>query len=75
MLKATGQNNGDGSFNWKDTIADSAIMAGYTFFIALASVTISGLGSLGQACFPAAIAAGGQFFLVLATKRGLREKA
>jgi len=75
MLKIAGTNNGDGSFNWADAVMDSAIMAGYTFFITTAGVTISGLGDLAHACLPAAIAAGGQFFLVLATKRGLREKA
>jgi hypothetical protein len=74
MLTAAGQNNGDGSFNWKDAVADSAVMAGYTFFITLVGITVSDLGTLAQACLPGAIAAGGQFFLVLSTKRGLRKE-
>ena len=75
MLSLKGKNSSNGKFNWSDAIADSVIMAGYTFFIALVGITISDLGTLAQACLPALIAAGGQFFLVLATKRGLKEKA
>ena len=72
MLSLKGTNNADGSFNWRDAIIDAAIIAGVTFFSSLGGMVLAGIPSL-EICFPAAIAAGTQFCLTLAIKRGLRE--
>lgn len=75
MLHINGKNNADGSFDWKDAIADAAIMAGISFF-----GTLAGIGATGITTNPitgflaAAIAAGSEFCAILAIKRGLREK-
>ena len=74
-MNRRGRNNNDGSFNWEDAILDAAIMAGLGFF-----GTLAGLGAVGLLKNPivgltaAGIAAGFEFFAVLATKRGLRER-
>ena len=72
MLSLKGTNNADGSFNWRDAIIDAAIIAGVTFFSSLGGMALAGIPSL-EICFPALIAAGTQFCLTLAIKRGLRE--
>ena len=75
MLNRNGKNSENGSFDWEDALMDSFIMAGSTFFM-----TLAGLGAVGLLDDPsvgllaAGIAAGAQFFAVLAIKRGLREK-
>jgi hypothetical protein len=72
MLRFKGTNNVDGSFNWRDAVIDAAIIAGVTFFSSLGGMALAGIPTL-ELCFPAAIAAGTQFCLTLAIKRGLRE--
>jgi len=74
MLDRNGQNNVDGSFDWINAIADASVMAGLTFFTTLGGTSAVGIPTI-QACVASAIAAFGQFFLTLAVKRGLREKA
>ena len=73
MLERHGKNNQDGSFDWRDTLIDAGIMAGLTFFTA-----IGGLGATGSVALREILAAGiagaTEFFLMLAIKRGLREK-
>ena len=75
MLNRHGKNNEDGSFDWKDAAVDAGIMAGLTFF-----TTIGAMGATGLLDNPvlgivsAAIAFGTEFFLILAIKRGLKEK-
>lgn len=73
MLDSKGKNDKNGNFDWKDSAADAAIIAGLTFFTTLGATHVSGIPSV-QACVASAIAAAGQFFLALAIKRGLREK-
>ncbi len=75
MLNRNGKNNDNGSFDWNDAIIDAAIMAGSSFFAVLV-----GLGAVGllenptTAQLAALIAAGAQFFAILAIKRRLREE-
>jgi len=73
MLTVHGTNGPNGSFDWKSNLVDAVIMAALTFFLAL-----GGLGTTGQISereiIAAAIAAATEFLLMLAIKRGLREK-
>ena len=75
VLNRAGKNNDDSSFDWEDAVIDAAIMAGSSFFMVLV-----GLGAVGLlenpkvALLAAGIAAGAQFFAILAIKRRLREK-
>jgi hypothetical protein len=73
MVSRNGQNNGDGSFDWKDAVIDAAIISGSTFF-----TTIGGSGLVGVSTIDsikvAGIAAAAEFFAWLTIKRGLREK-
>jgi hypothetical protein len=75
MLNRNGKNSENGSFDWEDAVIDAAIMAGSSFFAVLI-----GLGAVGLLENPttgllaAGIAAGAQFFAILAIKRGLREE-
>ncbi len=72
VLTIQGQNNGDGTFNWKDAVCDAAITAFLTFFTTLGGATILEVG--GKAIImTAAISSASQFFLFLALKRGLRK--
>lgn len=79
VLSMKGQNNSDGSFNWKDAVIDAGISAGLTFCTSLGGITavatltevtataeVTLVGSVVAACT--------QFFLVLAIKRGIKEK-
>jgi hypothetical protein len=68
-----GKNNTDGTFNWKDALLDSGIMAGLTFFTSLGGLGLTGTLDV-RGLLAAGIAAATQFFIVLAIKRGLREK-
>ncbi len=73
FLALKGKNNSDGSFDWNGLIIDALIMAALTFFMAL-----GGLGATGsiteREILAAGIASASEFFLMLAIKRGLREK-
>ena len=75
VLNRNGKNSDNGSFDWEDAVIDAAIMAGSSFFAVLI-----GLGAVGLLENPttgllaAGIAAGAQFFAILAIKRGLREE-
>ena len=73
MLTVRGTNGSNGSFDWPSNLVDAAIMAALTFCAAL-----GGLGATGilaeREIIAATIAAATQFFLMLAVKRGLREK-
>jgi len=74
-LSVRGKNNADGSFNWKDALADAGVMAGMTFFTTLGGLGVTGLASEPKtSLLAAAISAGAQFFAVLAVKRGLKPK-
>jgi len=73
LLSRNGQNNSDGSFNWKDALMDAGIVAGLTFCTTLGGGAVVGIPSK-ESCVAAIIAASTQFFLWLAIKRGLREK-
>lgn len=73
MLERKGKNNQDGSFDWRDALADAGITAGLTFFSSLGGSSLFGSDPW-TAVGSAAIAAAAQFFLFLALKRGLREK-
>lgn len=74
VLNSKGQNNEDGSFDWKNTLIDASVIGGLTFFTA-----VGGLGATGiiqnRELLAAGIAAASQFFLTIAVKRGLREKS
>jgi len=73
MLSVHGKNNSDGSFNWKDAVVDAGIMAGLTFFTSLGGTSAVSVPTV-QGVLAAGVAACTEFFLVLAIKRGLREK-
>lgn len=71
-LSRNGRNTANGTFDWTDAIADAAIVSGLTFFTALGGSAIFLEPS--KAVISATISAGGQFFLFLALKRGLRKE-
>ena len=73
VLSVKGQNSNNGSFDWRDALLDSGIMAGLTFFTSLGGLGLTG-GIVTRDLIAAGIAAATQFFIVLAIKRGLREK-
>lgn len=73
MLNRKGKNNSDGSFDWKNAVLDAGIMSGLTFCTSLGAFKFVGVPTL-ETIVGAIISAGGQFFLILAIKRGLREK-
>ena len=73
VLSRKGKNNDDGSFDWPNALIDAGIMAGLTFFTALGGTAVVGVPTR-AGVIAAAIAAGTEFFLILAIKRGLREK-
>ena len=68
-----GYNRPDGSFNWKEAAIDASVSAGLTFFTSLGGTTATGIPTQ-AALLAAGIAACTQFFLVLAIKRGIKEK-
>ena len=75
VLHRHGKFNPNGGFDWRDAFTDAIISAGLTFFTALGGLGATGLLSEPQVGLAAAaIAAGTQFFIVLAIKRGLKEK-
>ena len=73
MLSFRGKNSSNGSFNWSDALIDAGISAGLTFCTTLGGQAATGLFSR-VGVIAAGIAAATQFFLVLAIKRGIREK-
>jgi len=73
VLTIRGQNDPEGNFLWKDALVDAGIMAGSTFFTALGAMMAAGRISLYEVAV-CGVAAGGQFFVWLAIKRGLRPK-
>lgn len=62
------------TFDWANALADAAIIAGATFFTSYAGSVTIGVPAL-DAVKAAAVAAGSQFFLFLALKRGLVKDA
>lgn len=74
MLSRNGRNNSDGSFDWRDAVIDAGILSGMTFFSTLGGLAVVNLLSNPHAWVSALVAAGAQFFGVLAIKRGLRDK-
>jgi len=75
MLTIIGKNNANGDFDWRDALLDALISAGLTFFTTLGGIAVTQLVSNPTSTVIAAgVAAGGQFFAILAVKRGLREK-
>lgn len=73
MLTVRGTNNSDGSFVWSSNVVDAVIMAALTFFAAMGGLGATGLVAEREV-IAASIAAATEFFLMLAIKRGLREK-
>jgi len=73
VLSRQGKNNENGSFDWSDALVDAGIMAGSTFFTALGAMMAAGRISPYEVAV-CGVAAGGQFFVWLAIKRGLRPK-
>jgi len=73
VLNRNGKNNENGSFDWKNAVADAGIMAGLTFFTSLGGMAVV-IPITERTLIGAGIAACGEFFLILAIKRGLREK-
>jgi len=74
VLNHKGRNNPNSSFDWSDALVDAGIIGGLTFFSSLGGLGVTGLLTGPEGWLAAAIAAGTQFFLTLAIKRGLREK-
>lgn len=73
MLDREGKNNNDGSFDWKNAVIDAGIMSGLTFFTSLGAFHFVGVPTE-TTIIGGFISACGEFFLILAIKRGLREK-
>jgi len=73
MLSVHGKVNEDGSFNWKDALIDSTILACLTFCTSMGGLSATGVIGVRE-LISATIAAATQFFMTLAIKRGLREK-
>lgn len=73
MLERNGNNNEDGSFNWRDALVDAGIISGMTFFTSLGGASFTGSEPY-SAIMAAGISAAAQFFAFLALKRGLRKK-
>ena len=73
MLDRNGRNNPNGSFDWKNAVLDAGIMAGLTFFTALGGMAVVN-PITPSIVIGAAIAGATEFFLIMAVKRGLREK-
>jgi len=73
MLSRNGKNNSNGEFDWRDSVIDAAILGG-----------LAGLAAAGSAQFvmnnpvlsfvTGLLAFTTDFLIVLAVKRGLREK-
>lgn len=61
-------------FDWTGAVADAAILAGLSFFGAMAGASILGV-DIGRTLGAAAITAGTEFFGILALKRQLVKKA
>jgi hypothetical protein len=70
VLSVKGQNDSNGKFDWANAIVDAAILALFTLFTTLGGLGITG-GITARDLLAAGIAAGIQFFAVLAAKRGL----
>jgi hypothetical protein len=76
MLSRNGKVDSDGNYDWVDAIVDAAIMGAMTFFTTLGGLGATGLiGDPKTSMLAAGIAAGTQFFAILAMKRGLRKEA
>ena len=73
VLNRKGRNNEDSSFDWGNALLDAGVMAGLTFFTALGGTAVIGVPTP-EGCIAAGIAAATEFFLILAIKRGLRER-
>lgn len=72
-LSVRGRHTGSGGnrrFDWKNALADAAVMAALTFFTSLGGMGATGIPTL-QSVVAAGIAAATQFFALLALKRGL----
>ena len=75
LLKRNGKIDENGNFDWKDALCDAAISAGLTFFVTLGAITVTEImANPTLRLITAGIAAGGQFFMVLASKRGFPKK-
>ena len=75
MLSVRGKVNKDGSFDWREALADAGLIAGFTFFSTLASINITKVVSepVHALCI-AGVSAAVQFFATLTAKRGLIRK-
>ena len=73
LLSLNGNTLANGKFDWEDALVDAAISAGIAFFATLGGASISSIPAQ-EKCVIGLIAAGSQFFLFLALKRGLMRK-
>ncbi len=74
-IMAVGNNSGTPAaetFDWNDTLIDSGIIAGLTFFASLAGGNIVGLPSI-MTLYSSGVTALIQFFTMLAIKRGIKK--
>lgn len=75
MVFIRGRLKPDGSFDWKNALIDSLIIAGLNFFTTLAGLGVAGLCADPQkALIAAALSAGVGFLATLAFKRGIISK-
>jgi len=71
-----GSGRGRRRFNWRDALADAAIIAGLNFFSALAGISATQIITEPiKALLAACVSAGLGFFSTLAFKRGLKTNA
>ena len=68
--KPTATIQDDEEFDWDSAIRDAFILSGVTLFAAFGASSIAGLPGLNAIC-AGFIAAGSEFFTILALKRGL----
>jgi hypothetical protein len=70
-----GRRKADGSFDWKNALIDSAIVAGVDFFTTLGGLGVAGLfADPTKGLIAAGISAAAGFFFTLAVKRGVISK-
>lgn len=75
MSLFTGRRNADGSFDWKNALVDSAIVAAVDFFTTLGGLGVAGLFEDPiKGLVAAGISAMAGFFATLAVKRGVVRK-
>ncbi len=76
MSLFTGRRKADGTFDWKNALIDSALVAALDFFTTLGGLGVAGLfADPTKALVAAGLSATAGFFATLVAKRGVVRKA